>query len=142
MAKSLTRAKTMKGNQNSVAIKDPDIRKKAYKQYCDHIASGLSKVNFYFEHPDLTCTYATLEKYIAENPSDFDPIHREIAEAKSYQKFETACIESALGDNPEANTASLQMIMRNKFKWDKIDHDQIATCAADKILERINKGHS
>ena len=111
-------------NQNGIALKDPNIRQIAYKSYCDHIALGKSKDSWYFEHEDLTCTYKTFQKYI-KNEIEFPPIKREIAECKGYQKWESIAENSATGaDKKKSNTASLQMVMRNKFGWDKIDEMQ------------------
>jgi len=130
-----------KGNKNRVALKDPEIRQIAYHQYCDHIASGFSKMSWRFRHadyPDYNCTWETMDKYMADNPIEFPPIHFQKAMTDSFQHWEKVIAEGATGENPDVNPACLQMIMRNRFKWDKIDHEHIATCAADKILERIN----
>ena len=45
------------GNKNGIKLKDPDIRRIAYQSYCDHLAKGKSKRSWYFEHPELTCTW-------------------------------------------------------------------------------------
>ena len=42
-----------------------------------------------------------------------------MAETKGYQRWEAIAEASATGENEKANTASLQMVMRNKFGWDK-----------------------
>ena len=111
-----------KGNKNGVKLKDADIRQLAYRQYCDHIASGNSKDSWWFEHEQLTCTAQTFDKYIKDEV-EFNPIHKEIAHAKGYRYWETIVHGSADGSNKEANTASLQMVMRNKFKWDKKEEE-------------------
>lgn len=111
-------------NKNGLKLKDPDVRQQAYEQYCAHLAKGKSKKSWCFEHPNpkLSCTWETMEKYI-ENAIEFDPIHKKIAETKGYAKWEQIVEDSAVGDNPDANTASLQMIMRNKFAWDRVKPD-------------------
>jgi hypothetical protein len=106
------------GNQYGLKLKDPDIRQQAYSQYCDHLAKGKSKRSWCFEHPELTCTWETMEKYL-DNEAEFDPIHKKISETKGYAKWEGVVEDSAVGTNKDANTASLQMLMRNKFGWDK-----------------------
>lgn len=106
------------GNKNGLKLKAPEIRQLAYMQYCDHLAKGKSKRSFYFDHPQLRCTWETLEKYLSDEV-EFDPIHKRIAEAKGFGHWENILEDSATGKNPNANTASLQMIMRNKFSWDK-----------------------
>lgn len=120
------------GNQNGVKLKDPDIRQMAYKDYCKHIATGNSKDSWYFEHEQLTCTAQTFDKYLKDE-LEFNPIHKQIANAKGYQHWERIVHGSADGSNKEANTASLQMVMRNKFSWDKKDND--AQESSKEILE-------
>ncbi len=57
--------------------------------------------------------------YNENNPEEFPSIKRFIAETKGKKYYEGVCRASANGDNQKANTASLQMIMRNKYGWDK-----------------------
>ena len=108
-----------KGKKNALKLKTPELKKMAYEQYCAHLANGKTKKSWYFEHPQLMLTSETMEKYIAEDPCLFDPIHKEIAWRKGYQKWEGIVEGSAEGKNKDANTASLQMLMRNKYDWDK-----------------------
>lgn len=108
-----------KGNQYGVKLKNPTIRQQAYASYCQHIANGKSKRSWYFEHPEgYSCTWETMESYL-QNAGEFDPIHKKIAECKGFAKWEQITEDSATGLNQTANTASLQMVMRNKFGWDK-----------------------
>jgi hypothetical protein len=125
-----------KGNKNALKLKTPDLKAEAYKQYCAHLAKGKSKKSWYFEHPDLELTAETMDKYIAENPIDFRPITKQIAEIKGFAHWEEIVEQSARGEN-EANTASLQMLMRNKYKWDKETIDRATTCSADEVLQMI-----
>lgn len=113
-----------KGNSNGLKLKDPDVRQEAYKKYCEHLAKGKSQRSFTFEKGDLTCTYKTIESYISENPVEFPPLQKEIALCKGYQRWEQVVEDSAEGKNKDANTASLQMLMRNKFDWDKQEKQQ------------------
>lgn len=124
--KPARKPKAMPGNKNGMALKDPDIRQIAFKSYLDHLAKGKSKKSWWFEHEELSCIWITMEKYIAENPSEFDPNKVEIALTKGYYAWENISEGSAKGEN-EANTASLQMVMRNKFGWDKKDKDESET---------------
>lgn len=106
-------------NQNRVALKDPDIRQIAYQSFCDHIAKGKSKDSWYFEHEELTCTYRTFSKYL-QDEVEFPPIKKDIAWTKGFQHWEAITEASATGaDKKKSNTASLQMVMRNKYGWDK-----------------------
>jgi len=128
-----------KGNRNAVKFKDPQIGKEAYRQYCEWISLGNSKEAWSFIHPTLTCTYKTMEKYIAENPIDFPPLHKEIAEAKSYEYWLNLGFKMMTGQMEKCQPAIYQMFMRNKFGWDKDNMKEVAQCAADKILNAINE---
>jgi hypothetical protein len=110
-----------KGNTDAVKLKDDSLKKQAFEQYCAHLAKGKSKKSWCFEHPELTLTWETMEKYIKTNDPVFDPIKKSVAEIKGYAYWEEVAEKSAEGKN-QANTASLQMVMRNKFGWDKESH--------------------
>jgi len=130
------------GNKNGTKLKDPDIRQLAYSQYCAHLAKGKSKRSWFFEHPEFRCTWETLEKYL-DNEVEFDPLHKKIAETKGFAYWEEVVEDSAIGKNKDANTASLQMLMRNKYSWDKqtvkepfvVDHD--LSKQFDALMEQI-----
>jgi hypothetical protein len=111
------------GNQNGVALKNPKVRQKAYKLFCEHLAQGKSVKSWYYEDGDDLCCWETMVSYIQKYPLEFHPIHKKISETKGYQYWEDVVANSAIGVNPNANTASLQMIMRNKYGWDKQDHN-------------------
>lgn len=105
-------------NKNGTALKDPDMRKRAYKSFCDHRAKGKAVKSWFFEEDNCSCTWETLYKYIKDDV-EFDPLQLKAAEAKGYNYWESVVEASAVGTNKEANTASLQMLMRNKYGWDK-----------------------
>lgn len=111
-----------KGSKNAQKLKTPDLKQEAYRQYCAHIASGIPQDAWCFDHPQLTLTWETMEKYIREDPINFDPLKKQLARAESYKHWFGVLSDSAKGINEKASTASLQMIMRNKFKWDKQQH--------------------
>jgi hypothetical protein len=127
----------IKGNKNGVKLKDPDVRQEAYRQYCQHIASGESKESWVFRHPHFTCTHQTMEKYIHESPIEFPPIHKQIAESLSFLHWTGLGKQMMLGKIEKCQPAIFQMFMRNKFGWDKEDMNQVVECAADKVLEMI-----
>lgn len=128
-----------KKNKNGVKLKDSGVRQEAYRQYCEHIASGESKEAWVFEHPELTCTHKTMEKYIRENPIEFPPLHKEVSESKSYSHWTGLGKRMMLGQIEKCQPAIFQMFMRNKFDWDKDQTDEVAECAADKILAMMKK---
>ena len=110
------------GNKYGLKLKDPALRQRAYDHYCAHLAKGKSKRSWVFEEDGHTCIWETFESYM-ENEAEFDPIKMKAALSMGFAKWEGVCEESADGKNQKANTASLQMIMRNKFGWDKSKPD-------------------
>jgi hypothetical protein len=112
------------GNQYGVILKDPAIRQKAYDSFCAHIALGKSIRSWWFEEDGHRCCWYTMTKYI-KNEEEFDPVKKSIAQSKGYYHWEQVAEDSATGINKDANTASLQMVMRNKFGWDRVDEKEI-----------------
>jgi len=130
-----------KGSQNAKKLTTPELKKEAYKQYCEWIAGGHSKEAWCFEHPEMTLTSKTMEKYIAADPINFPPLHKETAETKSYNHWCDLGKKMMLGQIEKCQPAIFQMFMRNKFKWDRDDIGEVAECAADKILDMMmNRG--
>ena len=127
------------GNQNALKLRDPDIRQEAYRQYCKWIGEGKSKESWTFVHPELTCIFKTMEKYIADNPVEFPPINKELAEATSLAVWEEKGQMMMTGKIKHCQPAIYQMFMRNKFKWDKDNTIQNVESKVDKILDAINE---
>ena len=82
--------------------------------------SLLKKINI------LVPNAETIEKYILDD-KEFDPLQKRKAEAQGYAYWEQVVEDSAKGANKDANTASLQMVMRNKFGWDKEGYEKKET---------------
>lgn len=120
-------------------LKELDLCQEAYKSYCDHLASGKMKESWYFDHPKLQMVWKTLQKHIREHPDVFPAVQAEIAYNKGYQKWEAVAAGSAEGEKKyeKANTASLQMIMRNKYGWDKKTEDEDTALKAKSNLETL-----
>lgn len=127
----------VKGNKNGLKLKDPKVRQEAYKQYCAWIALGNSKESFTFDHPTLSVTWETMEKYIKQNPMEFEPIHKKRAEAKSLEHWEDLGKKMMLGKIQKCQPAIYQMFMRNKFGWDKESLQRDETTETD--LKRLAK---
>jgi len=108
-----------KGNKFGLKLKDPKIRQEAYLQYCQWIAEGKPKKAWSFEHSKFSCTWRTLEKYLAQNPEEFQPLHKEIAECKSYALWFERGVKMLNGESKHCQPAIYQMIMRNMFDWDR-----------------------
>lgn len=128
------------GNTYATKLKDPEVRQEAYRQYCEWIGGGHSKEAFVFDHPELSVTSKTMDRYLRENPTEFPPIHKEIAEAKSLAIWEKRGLEMMMGDIPKCQPAIFQMFMRNKFSWDKETH--VASTVepeARRLLEKMEQ---
>lgn len=109
-----------KGQQAAKKLTTDELKAQAYEQYCAHLAKGKSKRSFVFDHPELSLLWETMEKYIEQEKDNpiFDPKKKEIAERIGFARWEEICEDHAEGKN-KAVTPALQMVMRNKFGWDK-----------------------
>lgn len=130
------------GNQNAKKLDTPELRKLAYDSYCDHIALGKDKTSWCLEEP-VTLTWDTIEKYIRNDPIEFDPQQKKVAEAKGYKIWEQLVEDVARGKNKDGNVAALQMKMRCKFGWDRADRRNDDDMGAaqfnqERLLEQIN----
>lgn len=114
---------SLHGNQNAVKLKGDELKLEAYKQYCAYIASGRGKEGWCFEHPELECTWRTMEKYIKDNPTVLQAFKKEAAEAKAFSTWEEKGTDMMAGKS-KSETALYQMFMRNKFGWDREDRRQ------------------
>ena len=117
-------SETMQGNLNAVKIKDSDLQKVAYENYCTWIASGKSQRGWVFDYKDEKgkkkfITWQTIERYIELFPSVCPPENKQRAENMGYQAWENTGIEMMIGKIEKCQPAIYQMMMRNKFGWDK-----------------------
>lgn len=110
--------KARPGNLSAVKLKTDELKLKAYEAYCAHLAKGKSKKSFWYEEGDISAGWMTMEKYISES-SVLNPNKKEKALANGLAVWEEICEDGAKGLNKDVNTATLQMVMRNKFGWDK-----------------------
>lgn len=100
-----------------VTIDEEELREKAYESYLCHIASGKSPKSWFFDHPDYAITHITMDSYVKKFEHLCSEL-KQVALAKSFGKWEQIVMDSAEGKNKKINTATLQMLMRNRFKWD------------------------
>lgn len=117
---------------------NPEVLKDAYKDYCAHLAKGKHKKSWWYDKNGYECTWFTMEKYIAESKA-LDPIKKEMAISQGLHIWEGICEESANGKNKKANTASLQMVMRNKFGWDKENKKEEEKYEKDEMVDKWNQ---
>lgn len=116
-----------KNNRYAVKLVNDELKLEAFNQFCQHLAKGKSRKSWRFRHPDVCITWQTLDTYMKNEPHVFNAIQMEEAISDGYAKWEQVVEDSADGHNKEANTASLQMLMRNKFGWDKEDKKESTT---------------
>lgn len=130
-----------KGNKNAKKLKTPELREKAYEQYCAHLAKGKSSRSFTFVEGDLMLTGKSMENYINDNPIDFPIIKKEIAFAQGFAYWEEIVENTGKGIDKNASLPALQMIMRNKYDWDKEDKSKESTNEplVRKLFEAISK---
>lgn len=110
------------GNKFGLKLKDPDVRQEAYRQYCDHIASGFPRESFFFKHPVHSVTWETMEKYIKENPDEFSPLLMAEARAKRFKYWFEVGRDITIGKIKRNSPVTWANIMRNCFKeygWDR-----------------------
>jgi hypothetical protein len=128
------------GNKFATKLKQPDHRKMAYEQYCAHMAAGYSKKSWCFRHPtDITksLTYQSMEKYMVENPTEFNPILMEMAQSDGMKYYEDEGRKLMQGRYKNGSPEVWKTCMRNKYDWDKEMIDKTEKCSADGILEII-----
>jgi hypothetical protein len=103
---------------------DPADRQEAYLAFCEGIKKGHSVESFRFSKGDRRVTGPRILEWVVENPNEFDAALFQEAHAHAHEEWEGVVNESAKGNNPDANTASLQMKMRNRFGWDKKEREE------------------
>lgn len=96
-----------------------DEQKQMFDSYLEHLARGKSARSFTFRGKHLTGMYQAAEALPKHFPERFKKIDIEIAKTLGFSKWEQVVADSAVGDNTRANTASLQMLMRNRYDWDR-----------------------
>lgn len=128
------------GNKYGTKLKDPDHRQEAYEQYCAHLAAGYSKKSWCYIHKtdiNKSLTYQSMEKYIEENPTEFNPIKMKTAINQGMKWYEDEGRKIMQGRYRNASPEVWKTCMRNKYDWDKEQFEQVVKCSADKILDEI-----
>lgn len=94
-------------------------RQEAYSSLCSHIGQGYDIDSWCFERDYGSISWRTMLTWIKDFPEEFQAEQKSIAQAQSKRVWEDVLMDSARGNNTKANIAAIQMIMRNKFGWDK-----------------------
>jgi hypothetical protein len=111
------------GNDYGLKLKDTAARQRAYDAYCAWLAKGKAKKSFHFKEQQedgsyLMCVWATVESYMKTYPQEFDPLKMESAYAEGYARWEQVVDDTSDGTNKQSSVPCLNMLMRNKYKWD------------------------
>ena len=106
------------GNNNNARLKTKEIKEKVYKDYCEHIAKGLSHRSWSYDKDGIMLTWESMERYIREDV-DLDPSYKQKAISASMVVWEKRGLDMMLGKIEKCQPAIYQMFMRNKFGWDK-----------------------
>ena len=100
------------------------LEKQVFKALLDHIAEGHSVDNFYFTTDGFRIAYYSLESHIKSNPEIFPKEEIEFAKAQGHKKWEKIIFDAALGKHQGTNPLLLQLVMRNKYKWDSKEEEK------------------
>lgn len=130
-----------KGNKNKTVLTTPELKKEAFKQYCDHLAAGFPKRTWTFKHPTLSLGMRSMENYIKNYPIDFPISQVEIALAKGENKWIEMGMNMMLGKiEGKVQPAIFQIMMRNIYKWDREDLQHKTVKTEAELLLRSWKG--
>jgi len=133
-----------KGNQFARKLTTPELKQEAYRQYCEHLSKGYPKQAWWFEHPDMTICWKTMENYIKEFPSEFPLTHEKISISKGLKGWIDKGI-SMIDSNGKGNAAIFQIMMRNIYGWDKetqeekVDREKQEKSMLEQLLSEVRK---
>lgn len=129
------------GNTYAKKLNNDEIKKEVFASYLAHLAKGKSPKSWWFDNGEITITYKCMESYIKNESDVFPSLQIDRAKSQGYQVWEQVAEDSAKGINKDANTASLQMVMRNKFGWDKENNESKESKATlvEKFLDKLDK---
>jgi hypothetical protein len=122
------------GNNWGTKLKDPKIRQKAYREYCEWIASGMPKQSFFYDDGEHSVTWQTLDKYIEDNPAEFNPLLMQKARASRFTHWFGEGKKLMSGKYKGGSPVVWQTIMRNIFKDPDIAWDR-------EQIQESNKAH-
>lgn len=135
------RKKVLPGNKFGQKLTTDQLKKAAYNSYLDHISKGKTKRSWAFQKDKLTLTWETMEKYIREFPNEFDPILIQKAYCDGMAYWESI-VDAGARSERKVDTATLQMLMRNKFHWDRKDYEESQNkFQAEADLKRLREGY-
>ncbi len=133
-----------KGNKNKIALKDPDVRQRAYESFCANISSGYPLKAWSFREGEFKCGWQTMLSYIERAVEfDLDPFLKEEAHATSYRLWfdkGVALTDGHIKGNPSPTTWAV--IMRNMFAkdgWDKENQDSNVHSKLERMVDGFRR---
>ena len=130
-----------KGNDYHLALREPGLRQRAYKDFCRHLADGYPIESWSYREGDNGCIWRTMLNYIKKNPEEFQTFLKDEAHCLSYKKWFEKGINLTDGKvkgNPSPQTWAT--IMRNMFRWDKErPEDDADTSKMQTIIDFMQK---
>lgn len=85
----------------------------------EHLSEGHSSKSFYFITEGFRISYSSLSPYMKNHEDLFPPEEIQFAETQGHKKWEKIVFDAALGKYQGHSAPLIQMIMRNKYDWDK-----------------------
>ena len=114
----------LKNNLYRQVLKTPELRQRAFEKYCAWVAKGKTKRSFYFEDEenDVSLTWESMEKYIRDYPQELDASKFAVAYSKGLDRWEKVLDDTADGVRKDTSIPAIQIILRNKYRWDTEEH--------------------
>jgi hypothetical protein len=107
-----------KGNKYNQKLTTPELKKMAYDSFCAHLAKGKPKQSWYFEHPDLTICWKTMDNYIKSEPDVFPAVKKSVSMARGLDVWIDKGVDMMTAET-KCQPAIYQIIMRNIHGWDR-----------------------
>lgn len=129
-------------NLKSKRFTTSEDRQEAYLALCEHIRKGQPVDSFHFAKDGKKLSGPRILDWVDERPHEFEYELFQANFAEGYAHWLNIVDSSALGKNQYANTASIQMRMRNTYGWEKKDkqeEDKRAELVIQKMVYRAAK---
>lgn len=127
-------------NFATAALKPLDMKQRAWIAYLAHLRMGYSREAFVYREGGNsfteTCSYKTLDNLASENNPDFPKSQLDDAICDARLRYEKLGDDLLTGKIPNGNAAVFQIIMRNRFGYDKPQANMQISIEAD-FLKKV-----
>lgn len=114
------------------------ICNEVYESFLTHISKGHSIDAFSYREENFSLSWQTLNEYIKKRPDLFNPDLMIEAKAIAKKYWENVCFQAARGEMKGHSPAVLQMIMRNKYDWDKVIRNDTKEDSGNSVKCTVN----